>query len=56
MLDSLDLALNWPLGPFIKDNDILRYSKVNFAIDFPKCFEDLKSTDANFEMVASNSL
>lgn len=28
VLDSLDLALNWPLGPFIKDNDILRSSKV----------------------------
>ena len=34
----------------------LSYSKVTFSLDFPDCFEALKSSDANLEMVASNTL
>ena len=33
-----------------------RYNRVTFSVQFPQCFDDLKGRDANFEMVASNTL
>ena len=35
---------------------LVRYSKRTFSVQFPGCFDDLKGEDANFEMVASNTL
>ena len=32
------------------------YSKKTFTVDFPTCFDGMKGDDANFEMVASNTL
>ena len=33
-----------------------RYEKVNFGLCIPRCFDDLKSKDANFETSQSNTL
>ena len=33
-----------------------QFSRDTFTVQFPKCFDDLKGSDANFEMVASNTL
>ena len=33
-----------------------RYDRISFVVQFPNCFDDLKGNDANFEMVASNTL
>ena len=35
---------------------LVRYNRRTFAVQFPNCFDDLKGNDANFEMVASNTL
>ena len=32
------------------------FSRDTFTVQFTKCFDDLKGSDANFEMVASNTL
>ena len=32
------------------------YNKETFTVDFPSCFDGLKGDDANFEMVASNTI
>ena len=32
------------------------FDKSTFAVKFPECFDDLKGSDANFEMVASQTL
>ena len=32
------------------------YDRTTFAVQFTDCFNDLKGSDANFEMVASNTL
>lgn len=40
----------------IKDSvDILldQYSRMEFAVDFPACYDDIKGEDANFEIVCS---
>ena len=34
----------------------LSYNKINFSLDFPQCFDDLKGRDANFENIASNTM
>ena len=32
------------------------YDRSKFTVSVPACFDDLKGADANFEMVASNTL
>jgi len=32
------------------------YDRTTFCVQFTSCFDDLKGSDANFEMVASNTL
>ena len=42
----------------IKDSvDILvdQYQRMEFAVDFPSCYDDLKGEDANFEIVCSQT-
>ena len=33
-----------------------RYSRIDFAVRFPECFEDLKGSDVEFESCVSNSI
>ena len=33
-----------------------RYEKRNFGLSVPRCFDDIKSVDANFEITQSNRL
>ena len=35
---------------------ISEYSRETFTVEFVKCFDDLKGSDANFEMIQSNTL
>ena len=35
---------------------MMDFDKVTFSTQFIDCFDDLKGSDANFEMVASNTL
>ena len=37
-------------------NVMLDFDKDTFSVLFPDCFDDLKGSDANFEMVASNTM
>ena len=42
----------------IKDSvDILldQYNRMEFAVDFPSCYDDIKGEDANFEIVTSQT-
>ena len=32
------------------------FDRVTFTVQFLSCFDDIKSSDANFEMVQSNTL
>ena len=32
------------------------FSRETFTVEFVDCFDDLKGTDANFEMIASNTI
>ena len=35
---------------------MLDFDRRTFSVMFPDCFDDIKGSDANFEMVASNTL
>ena len=35
---------------------MLDFDKTTFCVQYISCFDDLKGSDANFEMVASNTL
>ena len=32
------------------------FDRQTFSVTFPECFDDLKGSDVNFEMIASNTL
>ena len=36
--------------------NLFKYNKIDFSIQFPKIFDDMTGTDANFECIRSNTL